>query len=196
MLASGLVVDNSAVPDGNAAKWLTDAEMDTFSLSKRDQTFSISGLSLAAGDQITFVWFGDVAGGQVQKNMFSAVDNFSLRTDSGATLLYEEDFQAVGETALAAVGPDADYPAPQGWRMKVNNEDESSDLTVANTATWGGIYQGYYTPGVLTPPLLYVEDDATVYLHGRDSFAVPVQLNPTATRSRRRPSCWTTTTGA
>ena len=27
-------------------------------------------------------------------------------------------------------------------------------------------------------PLLYVEDDAAVYLHGRDSFAVPVQFDP------------------
>jgi hypothetical protein len=78
LLVSGLSVTNTKLTSSSNAKdWFTDAEMDTFGLSKRNQTFSISGLTLKAGDSLTFGWFDDSTSG-TDKYMMIAVDNFIL----------------------------------------------------------------------------------------------------------------------
>lgn len=78
LLVSGLSVSNAKLTSSSNAKdWFTDAEMDSFGLAKRNQTFTISGLSLKAGDSLTFGWFDDSTSGS-DKYMMIAVDNFVL----------------------------------------------------------------------------------------------------------------------
>ena len=106
------VNDSTATP---ATTWYDDATMDSLgNLSIRDVPFSISGLALAPGDSITLRWDGS-NGGSNHKNILAAIDNFVLNdtTGGGSSLLYSQDFDAAGQAALAAVGPEGtpDIPA-------------------------------------------------------------------------------------
>jgi hypothetical protein len=64
------MVDNSTI--GSAATWLTDAHGVT-----KHFDFSISGLTLDAGQTLTLVWFSDYSPSG-NKNINFGIDNFKL----------------------------------------------------------------------------------------------------------------------
>lgn len=62
------------------------------------------------------------------------------------TMLYTQNFDTAGQTALIAQGPGGKAVAPTGWQIWANNADTASALTVSDgsSAVWGGNYTGYY----------------------------------------------------
>ena len=64
--------------------WLTDARMDALGLSSRHLSFSITGVTLNPGDQVTFQWLQLTTAGD--RNMAQGIDNFTLNGTTTAPL--------------------------------------------------------------------------------------------------------------
>lgn len=70
-------VSNSNVTlASDVTTWLTDARMDVLGLSSRNIGFSLPGVTLKPGDQVTFQWLQLSAAGD--KHMAQGIDNFTL----------------------------------------------------------------------------------------------------------------------
>ncbi len=78
-------VSNSNVTlPSEVTTWLTDDRMDALGLSNRNISFSLLGVTLKPGDQITFRWLQlDTAG---DKNMAQGIDNFTLNGTTAAPI--------------------------------------------------------------------------------------------------------------
>ncbi len=145
-LVSGLVLTNANVRDGYQRRWLDDAEMDGRYLSMRRKTFSIPGINLRPGGQVTFAWFADGAYSQTFRTLLQTVDDFLLVATIGGSevVLYKQDFDAIGRQARAAVGEGGLYPAPAGWRLLVNNVERTGGVKVAGAGVSGSENIAYY----------------------------------------------------
>lgn len=70
----------------------------------------------------------------------------SLTAPSFAGLIYSQNFDAAGQTALIANGAGSKAAAPAGWQVWANNADVTNTLTISDgsSSVWGGVYTGYY----------------------------------------------------
>ena len=93
------MVDNSTI--GSAATWLMDAQGVT-----KHFDFSISGLTLDAGQTLTLVWFSDYSPSG-NKNINFGIDNFKLGDNNsldGAPVPIPGTVWLVGSGLLGLLG--------------------------------------------------------------------------------------------
>ena len=150
LLDGDLLVNDANVLVTDRGRWLSDGEMDALNLAKRNRTFSLP--DIPAGEELTFVWFGDYANlTPPLTDMLAAVDNFVLTGDTDGDLvtetLYAQDFDAIGQAFLDDGLRGTTQSAPDGWRAWTNFLDSTNLMVVGDDGVTGTFILGYYAYG-------------------------------------------------